>query len=43
MVSGLVLRAERVEGRRKLLRTLIVERDQALIDAQEAFGEEQVE
>lgn len=38
VVSGLVLRAERVEGRRKLLRTLIVERDQALIDAQEAFG-----
>jgi CBS domain containing-hemolysin-like protein len=38
VVSGLVLRAERVEGRRKLLRTLIVERDQALIDAQDAFG-----
>ena len=38
VVSGLILRAERVEGRRKLLRTLIVERDQALIDAQEAFG-----
>jgi CBS domain containing-hemolysin-like protein len=40
VVSGLILRAERVEGRRKLLRTLIVERDQALIDAQEAFGPE---
>jgi CBS domain containing-hemolysin-like protein len=39
VVSGLVLRAERVEGRRKLLRTLIVERDQALLDAQEAFDE----
>jgi CBS domain containing-hemolysin-like protein len=38
VVSGLVLRAERVEGRRKQLRTLIVERDQALIDAQDAFG-----
>ncbi|MEO8095778.1 MAG: hemolysin family protein [Pseudolysinimonas sp.] len=38
VVSGLLLRAERVEGRRKLLRTLIVERDQSLIDAQEAFG-----
>jgi CBS domain containing-hemolysin-like protein len=38
VVSGLILRAERVEGRRKLLRTLIVERDQALLDAQEAFG-----
>jgi len=40
VVAGLVLRAERVEGRRKLLRTLIVERDQALIDAQEAFGKD---
>ncbi|MCU1417305.1 MAG: HlyC/CorC family transporter [Schumannella sp.] len=39
VVSGLILRAERVEGRRKLLRTLIVERDQSLIDAQDAFGE----
>jgi len=39
VVSGLVLRAERVEGRRKLLRTLIVERDQALLDAQEAFDD----
>jgi CBS domain containing-hemolysin-like protein len=39
VVSGLLLRAERVEGRRKLLRTLIVERDQALLDAQEAFDE----
>ncbi len=43
VVSGLVLRADRIEGRRKQLRTLIVERDQALLDAQEAFGEEQVE
>jgi CBS domain containing-hemolysin-like protein len=43
VVSGLVLRAERVEGRRKLLRTLIVERDQSLLDAQEAFGDERVE
>ncbi len=39
IVSGLKLRAERVEGRRKLLRTLIVQRDQSLIDAQSAFGE----
>ena len=38
VVSGLVLRADRIEGRRKQLRTLIVERDQALLDAQEAFG-----
>lgn len=37
VVSGLVLRAERVEGRRKLLRTLIVERDDALVDVQDAF------
>jgi len=37
VVSGLILRAERVEGRRKLLRTLIVERDASLIEAQDAF------
>jgi CBS domain containing-hemolysin-like protein len=37
VVSGLVLRAERVEGRRKLLRTLIVERDDALAEAEDAF------
>ena len=36
-VSGLKLRAERVEGRRKLLRTIVVEADQALLDATEAF------
>ena len=41
VVSGLVLRADRIEGRRKQLRTLIVERDQALLDAQEAFGVDQ--
>jgi CBS domain containing-hemolysin-like protein len=35
--SGLVLMAERTEGRRKQLRTVLVERDQALIDAQAAF------
>ncbi|CAN5363732.1 hemolysin family protein [soil metagenome] len=39
IVSGLVLRAERVEGRRKLLRTLIVERSQALIDVQNSYEE----
>jgi CBS domain containing-hemolysin-like protein len=38
VVSGLVLRAERVEGRRKLLRTLIVERDESLIAAEDAFA-----
>lgn len=35
--SGLVLTAERTEGRRKRLSTVLVERDQALIDAQFAF------
>jgi CBS domain containing-hemolysin-like protein len=37
-VSGLVLTAERTEGRRKRLSTVIVERDQALIDAESAFS-----
>ena len=36
--SGLVLTAERTEGRRKRLSTVLVERDQSLIDAQAAFG-----
>ncbi|HEU0183319.1 MAG TPA: hemolysin family protein [Agromyces mariniharenae] len=36
-VSGLVLEAERTEGRRKRIATILVERDQALIDAQAAF------
>ena len=36
--SGLILTAERTEGRRKRLSTVLVERDQALIDAQLAFG-----
>ena len=35
--SGLILTAERTEGRRKRLSTVLVERDQALIDAQAAF------
>jgi CBS domain containing-hemolysin-like protein len=39
--SGLVLIAERTEGRRKRLRTVLVERDQALIDAQVAFPPEE--
>ncbi|THG35865.1 HlyC/CorC family transporter [Glaciibacter flavus] len=38
--SGLQLTAERTEGRRKRISTVIVERDQALIDAQSAFSEE---
>ena len=36
-VSGLILEAERTEGRRKRITTILVERDQALIDAQTAF------
>jgi CBS domain containing-hemolysin-like protein len=35
--SGLVLTAERTEGRRKRVSTVLVERDQSLIDAQAAF------
>lgn len=38
-VSGLILTAERTEGRRKRVSTVIVERDAALIDAQTAFAE----
>ncbi|GAA1967072.1 hemolysin family protein [Agromyces allii] len=37
VVSGLVLKAERTEGRRKRISTILVERDQSLIDAQLAF------
>lgn len=39
--SGLILTAEHTEGRRKRLSTVLVERDQALIDAQAAFGEQE--
>ena len=39
-VSGLILIAERTEGRRKRVVTVLVERDQALIDAQTAFSED---
>ncbi|MGO4691167.1 hemolysin family protein [Glaciibacter sp. 2TAF33] len=35
--SGLILTAERTEGRRKRISTVVVERDEALIDAQSAF------
>jgi CBS domain containing-hemolysin-like protein len=38
--SGLILLADRTEGRRKRLSTVIVDRDQALIDAQSAFTKE---
>ncbi|TPW74461.1 hemolysin family protein [Schumannella soli] len=37
-VSGLVLTAERTDGRRGRLRTVVVERDPDLADAEEAFG-----
>ena len=36
-VSGLILTADRTEGRRKRISTVLVERDEALIDAQSAF------
>ena len=39
-ISGLILRAERTEGRRRRLSTVLVERDQALIDAQASFASE---
>ncbi|HEU4465517.1 MAG TPA: hemolysin family protein [Agromyces sp.] len=38
MVSGLVLEAERTEGRRKRIATILVEADQALIDVRTAFA-----
>jgi CBS domain containing-hemolysin-like protein len=38
-VSGLVLEAERTEGRRKRIATILVQADQALIDARTAFDE----
>ena len=37
--SGLILTADRTEGRRKRISTVLVERDQALIDAHTAFGD----
>lgn len=42
-VSGLMLTADRTEGRRKRLVTVVVERDAALIDAQSAFGTKEEE
>ena len=38
--SGLLLTAERTEGRRKQLTTVLVERDEALLNAETAFGDE---
>jgi CBS domain containing-hemolysin-like protein len=40
IVDGLILRAERTEGRRRRLRTVLVERSQALIDFQESLTTE---
>jgi CBS domain containing-hemolysin-like protein len=40
-ISGLVLTAERTEGRRKRVSTVLVERDQTLIDAQAVFDDDQ--
>ncbi len=37
--SGLIFRAERVEGRRKRLVTVLVSKDEELSDAQAAFGD----
>ena len=37
--SGLILTADRTEGRRKRLSTVLVERDEALMNAQEAFAD----
>jgi CBS domain containing-hemolysin-like protein len=38
-VSGLMLEAERTEGRRKRIATILVEADQALIDVRTAFAD----
>ena len=40
-VSGLILTAERTEGRRKRLSTVLVERDAALIEVEDAFSAEE--
>lgn len=39
--SGLILRAERTEGRRKRVSTVLVERDQALIDVQTSYEQKE--
>jgi CBS domain containing-hemolysin-like protein len=39
-ISGLVLTAERTEGRRKRISTVLVERDQSLLDAQTALNDD---
>jgi CBS domain containing-hemolysin-like protein len=40
-ISGLILTAERTEGRRKRISTVLVERDQALMDVQAAFNDDE--
>ncbi|WP_400998223.1 hemolysin family protein [Agromyces sp. GXQ0307] len=40
-VSGLLLEAERTEGRRKRIATILVEADQALIDVRAAFADDE--
>ena len=42
-VSGIRLRAERVEGRRRLLRTIVVQADPSLLDARRAYGGREVD
>jgi len=42
-ISGLVLRADRTEGRRRRLSTVLVERDQALLDVQASFADGETE
>jgi CBS domain containing-hemolysin-like protein len=41
VVSGLILQAFRSEGRRKRVTRVLVHRDDALIEAQDAFGSEE--
>lgn len=41
VVSGLILTAHRSEGRRKRVTRVLVHRDEALIEAQDAFGSEE--
>lgn len=41
LVSGLILEAARSEGRRKRITRVLVHRDEALIEAQDAFGSEE--
>ena len=40
-ISGLLLEAERTEGRRKRIATILVQADQALIDVRTAFADDE--